>query len=95
MIVALQKRVDVFMEFMESGRLDKVAVDAEQSEQLIKLLDAAVIRLEGGSDLDLTILDEVPGKLITLLIYKTLLICKKQLQLGVSYHLTFFFCMFV
>uniref|UniRef100_A0A1B6ECS8 Serrate RNA effector molecule homolog n=1 Tax=Clastoptera arizonana TaxID=38151 RepID=A0A1B6ECS8_9HEMI len=57
---ALKRRVDVFMEFLDSGRLDKVAVDAEQSEQLIKLLDAVVIRLEGGSELDLTILDEAP-----------------------------------
>lgn len=59
-MAALKKRVDVFMEFLETGRLDKVSVDAEQSEQLIKLLDAVVIRLEGGTDLDLSILDEVP-----------------------------------
>ncbi|KAG8241523.1 hypothetical protein J6590_085147 [Homalodisca vitripennis] len=57
---ALKRRVEVFMEFLDNGRLDKVTVDAEQSEQLIKLLDAAVIRLEGGTDLDLEILDEVP-----------------------------------
>ncbi|XP_054277475.1 serrate RNA effector molecule homolog isoform X2 [Macrosteles quadrilineatus] len=56
---SLKKRVEVFMEFMESGRLDKVSVDADQSEQLIKLLDAAVIKLEGGNDFDLQILDEV------------------------------------
>lgn len=49
------------MEFLDTGRLDKVSVDAEQSEQLIKLLDAAVIRLEGGTDLDLSVLDELPG----------------------------------
>lgn len=49
------------MEFLNSGRLEKVSVDAEQSELLIKVLDAAVIRLEGGTDLDLKILDEVPG----------------------------------
>lgn len=49
------------MEFLENDRLDKVTVDAEQSEMLIKLLDAVVIRLEGGNDLDLKILDEVPG----------------------------------
>uniref|UniRef100_A0A1B6EMZ7 Serrate RNA effector molecule homolog n=2 Tax=Proconiini TaxID=565685 RepID=A0A1B6EMZ7_9HEMI len=57
---ALKRRVEVFMEFLENGRLDKVTVDAEQSELLIKLLDAVVIRLEGGTDLDLEILDEVP-----------------------------------
>lgn len=49
------------MEFLESGRLDKVSVDAEQTEPLTKLFDAVVIKLEGGTDLDLSILDEVPG----------------------------------
>lgn len=53
------------MEFLNSGRLEKVSVDAEQSELLIKVLDAAVIRLEGGTDLDLKILDEVPGSEIS------------------------------
>jgi hypothetical protein len=46
------------MEFMEQNRLDKVSVDADQSEQLIRLLDAVVIRLEGGTDYDLLALDE-------------------------------------
>lgn len=46
------------MEFMEHNRLDKVSVDADQSEQLIRLLDAVVIRLEGGTDYDLLALDE-------------------------------------
>jgi hypothetical protein len=54
----LQNRVKVFMEFMEQNRLDKVSVDADQSEQLIRLLDAVVIRLEGGTDYDLLALDE-------------------------------------
>lgn len=49
------------MEFLNNGRLEKVSVDAEQQEQLIKVLDAAVIRLEGGNELDLKVLDEVPG----------------------------------
>jgi hypothetical protein len=54
----LQNRVKVFMEFLEQNRLDKVSVDADQSEQLIRLLDAVVIRLEGGTDYDLLALDE-------------------------------------
>jgi hypothetical protein len=54
----LQNRVKVFMEFMEQNRHDKVSVDADQSEQLIRLLDAVVIRLEGGTDYDLLALDE-------------------------------------
>jgi len=46
------------MEFLEQNRLEKVSVDADQSEQLIRLLDAVVIRLEGGTDYDLLALDE-------------------------------------
>ncbi|XP_075217478.1 arsenic resistance protein 2 isoform X2 [Lycorma delicatula] len=61
-MAALKKRVEVFMEFMENGRVERVSVDADQSEQLMKLLDAVVIRLEGGTDLDLTILDEAPAE---------------------------------
>ncbi|XP_023713945.1 serrate RNA effector molecule homolog isoform X4 [Cryptotermes secundus] len=57
-MTALKNRVKVFMEFMEQNRLDKVSVDADQSEQLIRLLDAVVIRLEGGTDYDLLALDE-------------------------------------
>lgn len=46
------------MEFLESGRLDKLSVDNDQSEALITLLDAVVIRLEGGTDFDLQVLEE-------------------------------------
>lgn len=54
----LQNRVNVYMEFLETGRLDKLSVDNDQSEQLINLLDAVVIRLEGGTDFDLQVLEE-------------------------------------
>ena len=42
---------------MNSGRFDELSVDADQSEKLVKLLDAVVIKLEGGTDLDLQVLD--------------------------------------
>ena len=48
------------MEMMNSGRLDELSVDADQSEKLVKLLDAVVIKLEGGTDLDLQVLDVPP-----------------------------------
>ncbi|XP_069705569.1 serrate RNA effector molecule homolog isoform X2 [Periplaneta americana] len=57
-MAALKNRVEVFLEFLQQTRLDKVSVDADQSEQLIRLLDAVVIRLEGGTDYDLLALDE-------------------------------------
>lgn len=45
----------VFRELYEGGRLEKISVDADQSDQLLKLLDSVVIKLEGGSDLDLQV----------------------------------------
>lgn len=49
---------------LDSGRIDTVRVDSDQADAVIKLLDSVVIRLEGGTDLDLTVLDIAQGKLI-------------------------------
>lgn len=35
-------------------------MDADQSDQLLKLLDSVVIKLEGGTDLDLQVLEQPP-----------------------------------
>ena len=55
-----QRRVSVFDELYAAKRLESISVDADQSDQLLKLLDSVVIKLEGGSDLDLQILDQPP-----------------------------------
>lgn len=47
---------------MEAGRFDQLSVDADQSERLVKLLDAVVIKLEGGTDQDLLVLDSPPSQ---------------------------------
>jgi len=60
LIASLKKRALVYLEMLESGRVDNVKVDGEDGDAIVKLLDAIVIRLEGGTDLDLTILDQVP-----------------------------------
>lgn len=49
----------VFLECLEKDWFSKISVDSDQSEQLVKLLDSMVIKLEGGTDLDLKVLDEV------------------------------------
>ncbi|KAF6197642.1 hypothetical protein GE061_008608, partial [Apolygus lucorum] len=54
---ALKKRAQVFLEMLDSGRVDAVRLDSDQGDAVVKLLDAVVIRLEGGTDLDLTVLD--------------------------------------
>ena len=56
----LQKRIDVFVELLSKGDITKVNVDTTNTEALIRLLDTAVIKLEGGSDDDLKVLDEKP-----------------------------------
>lgn len=55
---ALEKRIDVFMKFIDEGKMNGIAIDGDQSDALIKLLDSVVIFLEGGSEFDIQILDQ-------------------------------------
>ncbi|KAM9348599.1 serrate RNA effector molecule homolog isoform 1-T1 [Symphorus nematophorus] len=54
---ALHNRLNVFMFLIENGWFDNVSLDIEQTPVIIKVLDAAVIKMEGGTDHDLRILD--------------------------------------
>ncbi|KAM9333652.1 serrate RNA effector molecule homolog isoform 3-T3 [Pholidichthys leucotaenia] len=54
---ALHNRLNVFMFLMENSWFDSVSLDIEQTPAIIKVLDAAVIKMEGGTDHDLRILD--------------------------------------
>ncbi|XP_063708105.1 serrate RNA effector molecule homolog isoform X3 [Culicoides brevitarsis] len=56
----LKKRIEVFNELLEAGLITKAPVDMPQSEQLIRLLDTVVIKLEGGTEEDLKALDQKP-----------------------------------
>merc|ERR1740129_1048057 len=55
---ALEKRIDVFIKFMDEDKLNTISIDGDQSDTLVKLLDSVVIYLEGGSELDLQILEQ-------------------------------------
>ena len=55
---ALKKRLSVFLDLLNNHWIDSVSVDVEKANQIIRLLDAAVIKLEGGTDFDLKALDE-------------------------------------
>jgi len=57
--IALKCRVGVFNKFLEQEKFDKVAVDNDQSDSIVKLLDSVVILLEGGTDFDLQVLDQI------------------------------------
>jgi hypothetical protein len=52
---ALEKRVEVFSQFLQEGKYNDIAIDGDQSEILVKVLDSVVIKLEGGSDFDLQV----------------------------------------
>lgn len=49
------------MELYEANFLDNFSLDVDKGDQIVRVLDAAVIKLEGGSDFDLRALDESPS----------------------------------
>lgn len=49
---------------LEIKEIDKVSVDADQADALLHLLDAVVIKLEGGTEEDLQVLDIKPTNMI-------------------------------
>ncbi|KAK7925565.1 hypothetical protein WMY93_007875 [Mugilogobius chulae] len=56
-LCALNNRLNVFTFLMENNWFDGVSLDIDHSQAIIKVLDAAVIKMEGGTDHDLHILD--------------------------------------
>jgi len=50
-------RVEVFEKMEKHGIFDRVRLDLENEKEIIKLMDSAVIFMEGGKDEDLKILD--------------------------------------
>ncbi|XP_053395547.1 serrate RNA effector molecule homolog isoform X2 [Mercenaria mercenaria] len=55
---ALKRRCDVFFELMKKGYMDCVTCDTENHDVIVKLLDAAVILMEGGDEEDMKVLEE-------------------------------------
>ncbi|KPP77284.1 serrate RNA effector molecule-like, partial [Scleropages formosus] len=55
---ALQNRLNVFIYLMENSWFDNISLDIERAPAIIKILDAAVIKMEGGTDNDLRILEQ-------------------------------------
>uniref|UniRef100_A0AAR2J849 Arsenite-resistance protein 2 n=1 Tax=Pygocentrus nattereri TaxID=42514 RepID=A0AAR2J849_PYGNA len=55
---ALQNRLNVFMYQMENGWFDGISMDIDRAPQILKILDAAVIKMEGGTENDLRILEQ-------------------------------------
>uniref|UniRef100_A0A4W6FVP3 Serrate, RNA effector molecule n=1 Tax=Lates calcarifer TaxID=8187 RepID=A0A4W6FVP3_LATCA len=54
---ALKTRLSVFLFLLDNNWLDNVSLDMDHGPAIIKLLDAAVIKMEGGTDFDLQVLE--------------------------------------
>ncbi|KAK9727699.1 SERRATE/Ars2, N-terminal domain [Popillia japonica] len=57
-MAALKKRVEVFLDLLQDGRLNNVSVDCSQTNHLLKLLDTVVVKLEGGTEEDLAVIEQ-------------------------------------
>ncbi|XP_027766941.1 serrate RNA effector molecule homolog, partial [Empidonax traillii] len=55
---ALRNRLGVFLYLSEHGWFDNLLLDIDRAPQIVKTLDAAVIKMEGGSEHDLRILEQ-------------------------------------
>ncbi|XP_035136618.1 serrate RNA effector molecule homolog isoform X1 [Callithrix jacchus] len=55
---ALQNRLRVFLSLMETGWFDNLLLDIDKADAIVKMLDAAVIKMEGGTENDLRILEQ-------------------------------------
>ncbi|XP_064408824.1 serrate RNA effector molecule homolog isoform X2 [Latimeria chalumnae] len=55
---ALRNRLNVFTYLMDNTWFEAISLDIDKANNIIKTLDAAVIKMEGGTDYDLKILDQ-------------------------------------
>ncbi|KAF5287303.1 hypothetical protein FQR65_LT02176 [Abscondita terminalis] len=55
---SLKKRLEVFMGLLNGGKISAVHIDSAQTNDLLKLMDTVVIKLEGGTDEDVEALEQ-------------------------------------
>ncbi|XP_074898315.1 serrate RNA effector molecule homolog isoform X1 [Buteo buteo] len=55
---ALRNRLNVFLYLSDNGWFDNLLLDIDRAPAIIKTLDAAVIKMEGGTENDLRILEQ-------------------------------------
>ncbi|KAM3185645.1 hypothetical protein ACTXT7_005942 [Hymenolepis weldensis] len=54
----IRHRLDIFLDLFDKGMIDNQPVELENSKNLKKLMDAVVLKLNGGSDDDLVLLEK-------------------------------------
>ncbi|KAL3116008.1 hypothetical protein niasHT_007308 [Heterodera trifolii] len=56
----IQKRLAVFNEFFEKSIFDNVPLDFAHSERIIRIMDAVIVKLEGGTNADIDAIKDEP-----------------------------------
>ncbi|XP_053271802.1 serrate RNA effector molecule homolog [Pleuronectes platessa] len=56
-LASLKTRLGVFLFLLDNNWLENMSLDMDHGSAIIKLLDAAVIKMEGGTDFDLQVLE--------------------------------------
>lgn len=46
------------MDLLKTGKIETITVDCSKTNELLKLLDTVVIKLEGGTEEDLALLEQ-------------------------------------
>lgn len=57
-MLCVKKRLEVFLELFNAGKIDEHSLDHGHDEELIKLLDTVVIKLEDGTEEDFALLEQ-------------------------------------
>ncbi|XP_038051864.1 serrate RNA effector molecule homolog isoform X2 [Patiria miniata] len=57
-LTSVRRRLLVFLELNEGDWMDKMKLQSDRNDEVSRILDAAVIKLEGGTPLDLKALDQ-------------------------------------
>ncbi|KAK4337184.1 hypothetical protein RND71_044010 [Anisodus tanguticus] len=56
----LISRRECFIDLLKKGKINSISLDVDKTDEIIKLLDTFIIKLEGGDDEDIKALDELP-----------------------------------
>lgn len=50
--------MEVFLDLLNTDKISNVSVDVQRTNDLLKLLDTVVIKLEGGTDEDVALMEK-------------------------------------
>lgn len=56
----LVSRRECFIDLLREGKIDSNSLDVDKADKITRLLDIAIIKLEGGNEDDIKALDEIP-----------------------------------